>query len=97
MINEYNLRIAFNSLDENQDGIITFEKLHEALNCANLSHLNTVNISVSDEMWQNMLTDLETKKDGQINFEDFQDAMMAFNMTSFAGSLTGQDYPFYEE
>ena len=48
-------------------------------------------------MWLNMITDLETKKDGQITFHDFQGAMMAFSMTSLRGSLISQDYPSYEE
>lgn len=66
-MNDANLRAAFTLFDKDGGGTIEASEI-----AAILGH----NIQKEDEVWKEVIAEVDTNGDGQINFEEFKSMMM---------------------
>lgn len=69
MINEENLKIAFQAFDRAGDGKITAEELKFVIG----------DKDACDTTWPELIMAFDTDKDGAINFDDFMKMMSQFS------------------
>ena len=77
LLNKENLKAAFNALDSSGDGKITADELETAFSRGNLTgDLSSHGIKFNVNYWQKVMVDIDTNKDGEISFEEFETYMM---------------------
>ena len=72
VMNEENLKTAFNILDIDGNGTISLEELKL---CFSYSDLDNEDIN-EENLWQKMLADIDTDQDGNISFDEFKNHML---------------------
>ena len=74
LMNEENMRTAFNVLDMDGSGEITLDELKECFSYSSLD--NEASTEQDQGFWDTMLAELDANGDGKISFEEFQTHMM---------------------
>ena len=71
LLNDKNLRIAFDLFDSNKDGVIDREELSQYLAETTLDDLSMHEIDMPQETWTRLINDCDTNGDGKIDFDEF--------------------------
>ena len=76
LLNKQNLLVAFTALDKNGDGILTSDELEIAFSRGNLKNLTHHGVEINETFWQQLMADIDTNKDGHVDFDEFEAYMM---------------------
>ena len=80
LLNDQNLRNAFDVLDSGGDGYISADELQGAFMRGNIKYdLPSQGILFNEKYWKKLLDEMDTDKDGQISFEEFKTYMLDLN------------------
>lgn len=79
MLNEKNLKYAFDLFDLDQNGEITPRELKHIL--------GNNGQNIQDEEWDNVIAEFDRNGDGQINFEEFKAMMVKLHRDSVIGGF----------
>lgn len=82
IISDENLRYAFSMLDHDKNGIITKNELREVFESKSTK---------DDELWDEVIREVDNNRDGSIDFEEFSDVMNRLLQRKYHGlsSLVG--------
>lgn len=77
LINKNVLKLAFETLDLNNDGHLSIEELREAF--------SGYMVIATDSGWQDMISEVDVDKDGQISYVEFETCMMKVLNLNYGG------------
>lgn len=72
ILNEKNLRVAFDLLDKDSDGQVSREEIAATFNLNSLEHATLVRGTATPEDWSETFKDMDTNNDGVVSFEEFR-------------------------
>lgn len=68
LLSQQNLQVAFNMFDQDGNGQITLQELKSIFNRGTVSER-------SDDVWENILAEVDENGDNEISFDEFKNAM----------------------
>ena len=69
LLTEDNLRDAFDAFDEDHNGNISIDEIKDFFSCGRV---------INDKTWSKILNEVDTNKDGHVDFKEFKGMMMSF-------------------
>ena len=68
MLNETNLRIAFDMLDLNGDGVIDATEIQQSFSNGRLIQTELLEQKIDEQFWQSMIAEIDEDLDGKIDY-----------------------------
>ena len=96
LLNEVNLKIAFDVLDLNGDGHISSEEIRQRLELSSLDGI--VDLNVEEHFWNRLIESCDSNGDGYISWDEFRENMnKLWTLQSEVDSYIKLDQPTEDE
>ena len=76
LLNTTNLKAAFKVFDKNGDGKISAKEIKMAFERGNLAELKAHGVTVNDQFWIDLVSEIDLNNDGEVDFQEFEIYMM---------------------
>ena len=76
LLNEENLKIAFEVLDENKDGTIVAEEFRKQFSNGQYIQEELKEQKINEKFWTDIIEEADSDNDGSINYKEFKKHMM---------------------
>ena len=75
LLNDENLKMAFQVLDKNGDGKVSAQELQETF-ATSVLNKDQLQMPISDDFWEQLVAEVDKDQNGFISFEEFKETML---------------------